>query len=129
MKIYWITLHTSDLVRSKEFYTDYLGMSVEREFSPAQGTDIIFLTSENGMQIELIGQTEKSAAPDFRISALCSISIGISSADYEKLLSEARVRNILTAEPAVLGGQMECFFVSDPDGTGIQIIRENSRKQ
>lgn len=119
MNIPWITIHVQDFEKSKSFYSDYLGMKLEQEFPAGKDTTIAFYEAENKMKVELIyNKNTASEKKDNR-----GISIGVFTADYEKLLQQARTENILTAEPAVLGGNMECFFVSDPDGVGIQIIK------
>ncbi len=115
--IRWITLRVQDLDRSKAFYGDFLGLEAAREFSLPGGMRFAFYQADGGMQIELIEGNRTDAAAD------PNISIGIAVSAYEKILSEARADGILIVEPQILGGQLECFFITDPDGTAIQIIR------
>lgn len=119
MEISWITISVSDLERSKEFYGEYLGLEKENEMSPNEFMSIVFFQAENGMKVELI-YNENAEGSTIQQGM---ISLGIVSSNYNKLLQQARERKILTAEPAILGGHMECFFVSDPNGVGIQIIK------
>lgn len=119
MQIPWITIHVTDLNRSKHFYTDFLGLSVEREFSPSQNMTIVFFATDGGTKIELIRDTAHEAAAQ----TSSAVSIGFMPDDYAALLRSAREQGIVTVEPVKLGGNLECFFVNDPDGVGIQIIK------
>lgn len=121
MDIKWITIRVNDFTKSKEFYRDYLGMKAEHEFSPNESLTIAFFEADNGMKVELIYNKDLSA----EVESGDGISLGIYSSEYDKLLQQARENNILTAEPAIIGGHMECFFVNDPNGIGIQIIKQN----
>ena len=118
MKMTWVTIHVKDLERAKAFYGEFLGMALEREFSPAPGLTIAFYSADNGVSIELL------AAGDHQpTTGSGSVSIGLMTADYAWLLSEARAAAIVTRGPMALGGGLTCFFVTDPDGTPIQIIQ------
>lgn len=119
MKVNWITLFVKDLSKSKEFYEDYLGMELEREFSPSDNTIIAFYRADDGSEIELL----ENRAPEFEYKKISGVSIGIAVDNYKELLSLAREKNILKSEPQNLGS-FECFFVTDPDGMDIQVIKE-----
>lgn len=120
MMIKWITLHVRDLEASKRFYTEYLGLPLRQEFSPRPGMSIVFLGSEDETQLELILDT------NLQLPALATgaVSLGIPSSRYASLLETARETGILAGEPAIMGGHLECFFVTDPDGTRIQVIKD-----
>ena len=117
MKINWVTIKVADFEASKAFYRDYLGMKPANEMS-AGPMNLAFFSDDNGFQIELI---YNAAAMPSKVSDC--ISIGVSPDDYDVLLNKAREMGILTAEPAILGGHLECFFVTDPNGLGVQIIK------
>ncbi len=118
MIVNWITLHVRDFESSKRFYRDFLGLPALQEFSPRPGMSIAFFGKKEETQIELIHDANHTLPPKGSNAA----SIGISSDRYAELLTKARESGILISEPAILGGNLECFFVADPDGTGIQII-------
>ncbi len=120
MNINWITIKVNDLEKSKQFYNKYLGMKVESEFSVNEFINIVFFEAKNGIKIELIHDKNIDV---IKIDTNSNISIGITSHRYYGLLSHARETNIITIEPTILGGGLECFFVSDPNGVGIQIIK------
>lgn len=119
MDINWITIRVSDFAKSKAFYKEYLGMKAENEFSPNESMTIAFFEANNGMKVELIYNKNMPAEAEGN----SGISLGMYSSEYDKLLQLAREKNIITAEPAILGGRMECFFVNDPNGIGIQIVK------
>lgn len=119
MMINWITIKVKDFEKSKEFYRDFLEMKEEEEFSPNNSMVIAFFTADNGMKIELIyDKNSKIEAYENN-----NISIGICPLNYNDILKKSRERKIITIEPVILGGNMECFFVKDPNGIGIQIIK------
>lgn len=116
MNLSWVTIQVENLEKSKDFYGNYLNMELEREFSPSEELKIAFFADQNGTKVELI-QTKN--AP----KRYTGISLGLHTSQYELLLEKARSMHILSAEPTVLGGNVECFFVEDPSGVGIQIIK------
>ena len=118
MTIQWITIMVEDLEKSKEFYGEYLGLTLNNAFSPDETTSIVFYEAENKMQIELI--KNKNLADGTHAAG---VSIGIATKRYEELLAIARKRKLITVEPQILGGHLECFFVKDPNNVGIQIIK------
>lgn len=121
MKFNWITIKVNKFEESKKFYGNYLGMKIVEEFSPNESMSIVFFAADNGMKIELIYENN-SKVETFNNG---NVSIGVSSEDYDNLLTVARSKKIITVEPTILGGHLECFFVADPNGINIQIAREN----
>lgn len=120
MILKWVTLHVRDFEASKRFYTEYLGLPLRQSFSPRPGMSIAFLGQEDETQLELILDVNlqlPAVAPG-------AASLGIPSERYASLLETARETGILAGEPEIMGGYLECFFVSDPDGTRIQVIKD-----
>ncbi|MFU7514326.1 VOC family protein [Clostridium sp. HCS.1] len=119
MVINWITIKVKDFEKSKEFYKDFLGMKAEKEFSHNEDMSIAFFSAENGVKIELIYYK------NLELEALSNsnVSIGICPVNYDEILEKSKEKNIITAGPIILGGNMECFFVRDPNGVGVQIIK------
>jgi lactoylglutathione lyase len=119
MTVNWITIRVRDFEAAKRFYKGFLGLPLLQEFSPSPSMQLAFFGVAGETQIELIYDSTLALPP----AAPSSISIGITPPDYDALLASARKAGVLTREPAIIGGHMECFFVADPDGTGIQIIK------
>lgn len=118
MEIKWITLRVKDMAQSKGFYEEFLGLPCVRMFSPTPDMTIGFFKAENGMEIELI---ESAKIPVQRIQG---VSIGIETSKYDELLEKSRQAGLLHGEPQLLGGNLECFIIMDPDGMGIQLIKK-----
>ena len=53
MNVNFITLHTTDLERSIDFYSRVLGMTVARRFAPRPGMEITFMDGGN-IEVEFI---------------------------------------------------------------------------
>lgn len=119
MTINWITIKVNDFDKSKEFYRDFLGMKEDKEFSPNDSMSIAFFMADNGVKVELIyDENSKLESP-----SNSSISIGICPLNYNEILQKSREKNMISSGPVVLGGNMECFFLNDPNGVGVQIIK------
>jgi|GEM_PF-2096625 len=116
MKFNWVTLHIRDTARSRAFYGELLGMTLAREFTQPGGRQFTFFRSEDGMQVELIEDAD--GAVECR-----GLSLGVAVENYDDVLEKARALGIVTSGPTVLGGHLECFFASDPDGVNVQIAR------
>jgi predicted enzyme related to lactoylglutathione lyase len=121
MMIKWITLHVRDFEASKRFYTEYLSLPLRQSFSPRPGMSIAFLGQEDETQLELI------LDENLQLPAVApgTVSIGIPTSRYDALLETARETGILAGEPEIMGGYLACFFVTDPDGTRIQVIQDH----
>ena len=118
MEFQWVTLKVMDLAVSKSFYGDFLGLDFHQEISIGEGTAIAFYITANGTQIELI------ESPGTLTEPIQGVSIGLATERYDEILEGARDQKILQGEPRVLGGYLECFFIFDPDGLSIQVIRK-----
>lgn len=120
MNINWITLKVKDLAVSKSFYKNFMGMKEIRSFSPVPGKEICFMGADNEVRIELIFDTEAEIVKPGH-----SVSIGIEVSDYEEIYEVSKKKGIVIAEPVLMGKDMHCFFIEDPDGLRLQIIKKN----
>lgn len=123
MKIQWVTLHVKDMAQAKAFYGDFLGLPCERSMAPGNGLEIAFYKAENDVEIELIHVPQ---APYKRIQG---VSIGIETREYDALLEKSRAAGLLQGEPQIMGGYLECFFITDPDGMSIMLIRKTDQAE
>ena len=119
MTINWCTIRVINFNKSKKFYGDFLGLKAEQEFSPYEGMEIAFFSADNGMKVELI-YTKDMVLEEKNNSG---VSLGICVSNYDALLEKAQQNNMVTLGPTTLGKGMECFFIKDPNGVGIQIVR------
>lgn len=118
MIIQWVTIHVKDMETSRKFYEDILGLKVLRSFSPGPGRQITFLGMDGGSQIELI--CEEGAR---ECAAGQAVSVGILAEDFENIYQKSEEKGIPRTERKVLGKNTECFFLTDPNGVRLQIIR------
>lgn len=119
MRFCWYTIKTKEMEKSREFYGGFLGMRAERSSSPAPGTEIVFFSDENRMEVELISKEE---IPEWQ--GECPVTIGFRTDGFDRLLDESREKGILDLSPVRMGKDMECFFIHDPNGVKLQIIRD-----
>lgn len=119
MNCCWCTITTEDLDKSVEFYEEMIGLSIARRFSPAPGTEIVFLKDGNGFEIELLKNC-RPAGP-----AKEGISLGFEVKSLADMLALVKSKNI-----AVFGGPTKVpgcsfFFVKDPNGVSIQFVESD----
>lgn len=120
MRFKWLTIKSNHFKESKEFYQEVLGFQMDREFCPAEGIEIAFLKDDKGMVLELINVEADALAVHAD-----GLSLGLQVRDYEGLLEKARSGGYLEMEPQILGGLVECYFIQDPNGLSLQIMKED----
>lgn len=119
MNIKWITLQVADLETSRKFYGQFLGLKEQRMFSPTPGKTICFFDTENDVQVELICDISVK-----EITSSSSVTIGLGVNDYDEMYQKSKEQGIVFSGPVVMGGNVSCFFITDPDGTKLQIIKK-----
>lgn len=120
MKICWLTIHVKNLAASQKFYGDYLGLELTRFFHPEPHMTIVFYSDGKGMEIELIHSEQGEA-----VSVSSPVTIGFRTHRFDALMNTAKQCEMqITNGPLSLGPDCYCFFVNDPDGICVQIIRE-----
>ena len=118
MKISWITMNVRDIEVSKKFYQS-LGLNIAREFEIPEVGKFAFLQTNGDTEIELIEFLAKKDAAPIRDG----ISFCLALENYEDVLAASREKEILVRGPEKLGGKLDCFFIEDPDGMSIQIVK------
>ena len=105
-----IVLHVSDVQRSKQFYTERLGMSVYRE----NDRQVFLHAGTQG--VALFKQPAGGATPGGDLNHL---ALNVADGTYESLKAELEAHGI-----AVSGrpGDDHCIYFSDPDGHRLQLI-------
>jgi lactoylglutathione lyase len=122
MKVLFPGIHTSNLEVSHRFYTEVLGMTEARRFSPAPGINIMFLKASESGIIELIENQnaphQEAAAPE----SMVTIVIGIE--DMDRTLADLKEKGVTpTRGPIVSPGGEKFAFICDPDGVQIEFIQ------
>jgi glyoxylase I family protein len=105
-----IVLHCSDVRRSKQFYTEILGMSVYRE----DNRQVFLRAGGQGVALfEKTGDVPLAAGSD-----LNHLALNVASGSYESLKAELESHGV-----AVGGrpGDDHCIYFRDPDGHRLQL--------
>ena len=118
MKIGHVTIAVKNLEESLRFYQDILGLPVIRRFSPAPGTEIVFLGSGE-TEIELICN---QAHTDIAIGQ--DISLGFFVKSLQETMESMRQKGVEPGAVIQPTPQIKFFFVSDPNGVRIQLAEE-----
>lgn len=119
MKFCWTTLHVKDLEVSLKFYTEIVGLKVNRRFKPNEMMELAFL-GEAPTELELIHGPE---APGVQTS---DISIGFMIEGTLEEVMETLKANGYTeiSEIHAPNPVMRFFYVKDPDGFSVQFIED-----
>lgn len=118
MKFVWSTLNVTDIEKSIEFYTEIIGLKLEKRFT-AGDNDIAFLVDENGhCEIELIQNTNNK-----NIQIGKDISWGFVTESLENTLKLLEEKNIKVLSPIIQPTPfMKFVMIQDPDGMNLQIV-------
>ena len=118
MKFSWVTINVKDMDASLKFYTEIVGLSVDRILKPNPKMQIAFLGSGE-TKVELISDP-KPEALDFGKD----ISIGFEVASLDAMMETMKVKGIKIEsgpfQPNPKG--VRFAFVRDPDGMRVQFV-------
>jgi catechol-2,3-dioxygenase len=115
-----VVLYVSDLVRSKRFYMDLLGMEVAHENDTQ-----CFLHCGGGQQVALFEAGAYGATVNAN-SEMNHMAMRLASGEY------ADVKARLEAEGLTVTGRRadpNCLYFSDPDGHRLQVITPAEQQQ
>lgn len=120
MKFCWTTLHVKNLEKSLAFYTEVVGLQVNRRFSPSPNMEIAFL-GEGTTELELIQDGQVPERP------VVGISMGFIA---DRTLEE--IREVLNNQGYLQQSEtyspnpaIRFFYVEDPDGFKVQFVEAN----
>jgi lactoylglutathione lyase len=121
MKFCWTTLNVKNLEESIKFYTEIVGLNVNRRFQAGPGTEIAFL-GEGETKVELIGNV---AAPKQEVNFGPDISLGFAVDSVEEKMAFVREKGInIHSGPFQPNPHTRFFFVLDPNGLKIQFVED-----
>lgn len=122
MKVMFPGIHTHNLEVSHKFYTEVLGMTEARRFSPAPGINIVFLKDSGSGVIELIENQNIPHQDGAPSESKVTVVLGVE--DIEKTLAQLKDNGIVpTKGPIVSPGGEKFAFICDPDGVEIEFIQ------
>jgi catechol 2,3-dioxygenase-like lactoylglutathione lyase family enzyme len=106
-----IVLHVSDVERSKQFYTELLGMTPYRE------NDRQVFLHAGSQGVALFKRTEGSPVPAG--GDMNHLALKVAGGTYESLKSELEARGVnVSGRP----GDDRCIYFQDPDGHRLQLM-------
>ncbi|MBN2859885.1 MAG: VOC family protein [Sphaerochaetaceae bacterium] len=116
MKFCWTTVFVSDMEASLAFYTDIIGLSLNRRFSPPGGGEIAFL-AKGDTQLELIFR------PGADIQSSPSMTLGFASdIPLEEVIDQVSEKGItIESGPFQPNDHIRFFYIRDPDAYVVQI--------
>lgn len=117
MQLSFVTMQVGDMAAALSFYQGLLGLSLQRRFSPAPGTDVVFLGG--GLTLELIcreGQTP--AGGD-------NFSLGFAVDDLEAEVARLTAAGCPCGPILQPADGLRLSFCNDPDGNAVELIEEN----
>jgi catechol 2,3-dioxygenase-like lactoylglutathione lyase family enzyme len=106
-----VVLHVKDLARSKEFYTELLGMEVEHESS----WQVFLRCGSQGVALF----EAKDGAEVHRGDEMNHMALRLKTGEYEK------VKAVLEEAGIQVSGRRDdprCIYFSDPDGHRLQLL-------
>lgn len=117
MKFCHVTLRVQDLDASIRFYTDVVGLPIDKRYQAGPDTEIVFLGSGE-TKVELICYKNQPAA-----TVGSGISIGFEVANVpEKFNSLKGTDTPVVSEIILPNPHVRFFYVTDPDGLRVQFL-------
>ena len=112
----WCTIKVKDMEESLDFYTEIVGLDIERRIEVGPDKEIIFLGSGE-TKIELISDNNP-------VENTCiDISLGFTVDSVKRKMEFLQSRGIEDIEgPFKPNPSIEFFYISDPNGLRIQFV-------
>jgi len=122
-----ISIRTSDIERSINFYTKLIGLELlSRREIPQNNAEIAFLQDPQGkgakLELTFFRNQKKFIQADYEDRLFDHLAFEVKN--MEEVMSTMRKENVtITDEPFVLGKNGPLIaFIEDPDGTLIELI-------
>lgn len=117
MNLCWVTLKVSNLEKSLFFYTKLLNLGISEEFDGPEH-QIVMVGKANETKIELICE------PHTKINNPGNgVSIGMEADDLDGLIGILKENGYKTVGPVSPNSHIKFFFVQDPDGYTVQLVK------
>lgn len=117
MKFCWTTLMVEDMERSLKFYTEIVGLKVDRRFNAGPNVEIAFL-GDGETKVELIANSDLK---EITYTPFVTLGFEVESLEKMKLLLD---KHNIEAESEILkpNPHIQFFYLKDPDGVKIQFV-------
>jgi len=117
MKFCWITIYVSNMERSLQFYTEIVGLSIDRTIQASPTMQIAFL-GKGETKVELICNTAQQHPTHGN-----DISVGFEVESLDRMIEILKEKKIaITSGPLQPNPHIKFLYVQDPDGVKIQFV-------
>lgn len=117
MKFSWVTIVVNHMEESLEFYTEIVGLEVNRRFKAGPEVEIAFL-GDGETQVELICS---GATKEVSIGEDISLGFQVDSVDETMTIIKQKGTAIHSG-PFQPNPHIKYFYVTDPNGLKIQFV-------
>ncbi len=119
MRVKYTTIAVADMDESIKFYTEVMGLEINKQFNPRPGLNITFMKGEGESIIELIENVETSQNP----TKPGLIAFGMEVEDMTTTVEELKSKGAkFTLEP--IQTPVETLaFIEDPNGVRIALVQ------
>ncbi len=120
MKVKYTTIAVENMEESIKFYTEVMGLGVDKKFNPRPGLNITFMKGEGESIIELIeNNIESEETPE----SPGLIAVGFEVEDMDTTVKELKSKGAnFTMEPIKTPVE-KLAFIEDPNGVRIALIQ------
>ena len=116
MKMEHVTIRVADMEKSIAFYTDVMGLKIQRDMRPR--APIVFLAeTPDDVPVELIQETEN-------IYKGSGIDVGFHCDDVQGAYDRLQAAGYELSEMRSPRPGVHFFYVKDPNGVSVQLIGE-----
>jgi len=123
MKIKYTTIAVADMDESIKFYTEIMGLKIDKQFNPRPGLNITFMKGEGESIIELIEFLENPQNPAENPQKPGLIAVGMEVEDIKTTVEELKYKGAkFTLEPTQTPFEI-LAFIEDPNGVRIALIQ------
>jgi lactoylglutathione lyase len=118
MKLNWVTIHVSDLEKSMYFYSELLHLEIAARFG-SPDHQIVMLGKKDESKIELIFEPNKKVNNPGN-----GVSIGLEAVNLEGLVETLKENGYIAIGPISPNPSIRFYFVNDPDGYTVQLVKQ-----
>ena len=117
MNFCWVTINVKDMAESLRFYTEVLGLKLNRRQRGGPRTELAFL-GLGGTEVELIRNEDRN---DFTYGK--DISIGFAVDSVDEMVKSLRAKGVeAIAGPFQPSPIVKFIYIDDPNGVKIQLV-------
>ena len=118
MKVKYTTIAVESMEESIKFYSEVMGLGVDRKFNPRPGLNITFMKGEGDSIIELIeNQTEETP----EVPGL--IAVGFEVQDMDTTVKKLKSKGANFTMDPIQTPVEKLAFIEDPNGVRIALIQ------